>query len=252
MEIKILFSTSKGIDPKFGIITIGKYSVEPIGMTSSEHDRMTNKYLLRFDDTLKEGETSSQPLDEARLFLSWFATLVGTQLEMESGMLSSVPIPIHQDPHVYAHLKSTLNELPDFSTHLKQLFSADEEIAIQYIRASEVYQTAVNIMQTNVTLSFFLLTVSIECLSNKLDVGDGKCDKFISFILSNLPDKSDFPTEDDWRDILKEIYYNHRSGFVHGGKQIPDAVSLADKMNPEVHSKHDKWKRSKNTWPKVV
>ena len=203
MEVKILFSTSKNIHPKFANISIGKYVVEPIGAVPSEGVKMPNKYILRFEDVMKEGESSSQPLDEARLFLSWYATLLGTQLEIDSGMLSSIPIPIQQDPHIYANLRTTLDEIPDFSTLLKKMFSADEDIATQYIRACEVYQTAVNVMQTNVTLSFFLLTVSIECLSNKLGAGDGKCDKFISFILANLPDQSDFSTEDEWKGILK-------------------------------------------------
>ncbi|MDD5045197.1 MAG: hypothetical protein PHH69_07310 [Candidatus Omnitrophica bacterium] len=30
---------------------------------------------------------------------------------------------------------------------------------------------------------------------------------------------------------MKEIYYNHRSGFTHGGKKIPEAVDLADRLN---------------------
>lgn len=39
------------------------------------------------------------------------------------------------------------------------------------------------------------------------------------------------PTKEEWEEILKEIYYNHRSGFTHGGKSTPYAVILADRLN---------------------
>ena len=75
------------------------------------------------------------------------------------------------------------------------------------------------------------MTVAIECLSNKLGEGSGSCDKFINFILKYLPDKSSLETESDWKEFLKEVYYRHRSGFTHGGKEVPEAANLADRLN---------------------
>ena len=81
--------------------------------------------------------------------------------------------------------------------------------------------------------------MAIECLSNqtRAETDKGKCDSFISFILSYLPDKSQIETEEDWKELLKEVYYRHRSGFTHGGKEIPEATDIADRLN-RVYVKH--------------
>jgi hypothetical protein len=92
MEIKVLFETSKRIHPKYGNVNIGKYTIEPIASTSYDPAKATNKYLLRFEDVMREGDPGSQPIEEARLFLSWLAVLLGTQLEIESCMVSSAEL----------------------------------------------------------------------------------------------------------------------------------------------------------------
>ena len=243
--VKVLFTTSKRIHPKFGDLHVGRYTIEPLpgSFTLSHNVSATNRYLLRFQDTV--GDQGANPFEEARLFLSYFALLLGTRFHVESEMVDSVQSPSTTRRDYYPEFYDLIDELPEFDALIGRLLSLDTDLARQYLRACEVYQTAVRLIEENTTFSFFLLTVSIECLSTKVitgkrrreakgndeEVPKGACDKFIEFILTYLPSTDDFLTEKEWKEILKEIYYNHRSGFTHGGKSTPDAVVLADALN---------------------
>ncbi|MFZ2410610.1 MAG: hypothetical protein WAW23_03475 [Candidatus Methanoperedens sp.] len=233
MEVKILFTTSKELSATFGIIEIGKYKIEPLPTNPSNLAGSKIRHLLRFEDSIREGETVSQPLVEAQMFLSFFSLMMGSRLDIDSSMINDVKtdMPDSIATDTYKEYRGLIDSIPDFDAHIKKLMSSDYDIAKQFLRACEVYRTAVNLIGTNNTLSFFLLSIAIECLSNKISTKTGTCEKFVDFIYTYLPDKSDFATEEEWISILKEIYYSHISGFTHGGKLIPEAVRLADKLN---------------------
>lgn len=246
MSTKVLFTTSKRIHPKFGELHIGKYIIEPMpgSFVPSNDTTATNRYLLRFEVAADEDQ-DIQPFEEAQLFLSYLALLLGTRFHIEAEMMGSVQSPPTTRREYYPEFYELIKELPDFDILTEKLSSLDADLVRQYLRACEVYQTAVRLIEENATFSFFLLTVSIECLSTKVvtgtvkrdcrgetkEVPKGSCDKFVEFILTYLPNKEDFSTEDDWIEILREVYYNHRSGFTHGGKRIPEAATLADRLN---------------------
>lgn len=228
MEVKVLFRTSRRIHPKFGNVAFGKYTIEPLPTEGSLSTPATNKYLLRFDDEMRAEERRSNPAKEARLILSYLSLALGTKLDFDSLMINSVNSPLGTiDANRSGEL---LEELPPLDILHNKLQGADIDNARQFLRACEVYRTAVNALGQNNTLSYFLLTVAIECMANVLGQGNGKCDKFIDFILRYLPDRSEL-SEEDWRELLKEVYYRHRSGFTHGGKELPEASDLADRLN---------------------
>lgn len=229
MQLKVLFTTSKRIHQKFDNLVIGKYTIEPIPTSSPNSTGATNRYLLLFDDELKGG--SSHPNEDAKLFLSYLSLILGSKVKIESVMTDSAQFIETRTESTFKEYYSVIEELPDLDLMLQRLQSLENDIARQYLRACEVYRTALRLIDENNTLSFFLLTIAIECLSNKASKKEGKCEKFVDFILNYLPDKSDFKSTEEWNEILKEIYYNHRSGFTHGGKRVPEAVRLADELD---------------------
>lgn len=230
MEVKVLFHTSRRIHPKYGVLSIGKYSVEPLPTTETGAQPASNRYLLRFDDEIREGESGSQPQAEATLFLAYLSLIIGSRLHIESLMVNSVNVLVRQ-ASTYRDYQAIIEELPDIDSLIARFKKKNPEVARQFLRACEVYRSALNLMGENNTLSFFLFTIAVECLSNKVGRGNGSSDKFIDFILGYLPDKSSLPSEQDWRELLQQIYRRHRSGFTHGGKEIPEAVNLADRLN---------------------
>ncbi len=228
MQIKVLFRTSKRIHPKFGTVAFGKYVVEPLPTEASDSTSATDTYLMRFDHEMRPDENVANPEGEARLILSFLSLVLGTQLEYKALMIDSVNVP--PSPKPTSRGSELLEELPPLDIFHNKLQKADMDMARQFLRACEVYRSAINTLGDNNTLSYFLLTVAIECLSNKLGQGQGTCDKFIDFILRYLPDKSEL-SEDDWPQLLKEVYYRHRSAFTHGGKELPEASDLADRLD---------------------
>jgi len=233
MGVKVLFTTSKDIYPKYGVLKIGKYRIEPIPCNLSDSSKSKVRWLLKFQDEIQKGKRRSNPIGEAKLFLSSFALLTQSKLEIDSSMIENIKTGRFSSaiPDTYKEYRRDIKTLPDFELYLNNLNSLDPKIARQFLRACEVYRTAINLIGLNNTLSFFLLCVSIECVSNKVSNMGGNRDKFINFILTYLPTKADFETDADWENVLKEIYYNYRSGFTHGGKPIPEASSLADSCN---------------------
>ncbi len=231
MDIKIQFKISRKIHPKFQSLTIGKYIIEPIPSNSPGLKEATNMYMLRFQDEMREGERMTNPKAEGELFLACLSLFIGSKLHIESLMMNSVNTPQIIPAGTYNNYERTAEELLDLNNLTQKLMAKDMIIAKQFIRACEVYRVAMNLIPENITLSYFLLTISIECLSNVVILTGGNCDKFIGFILKYVQDKSDLKDEEEWKEFLKEIYYNHRSGFTHGGKDIPEAVELADRLN---------------------
>jgi len=230
MEVKVVFSSSRPIHPKVGILSTSKYRIEPIPDTSKEPVRSPKRYMLRFDDEIRQGEKASQPDAEARLFLSLFSVIIGSRISIEGSMINNVPLT-PATKVTYTNYETVVEDLPALDQAISDLSATTEEVARQYLRSCDVYRNALSLIGENNTLSFFLLTIAIECIANKVVQHGGTCDRFIEFVFTYLPNKTDFESEEEWRGILKEIYYRHRSGFTHGGKDVPEAAWLADKLN---------------------
>lgn len=230
-EIKVLFTSSRKIHPQFSDISLGKYIIEPVPSEDSDNSNATNQYLLRFIDEFDEEQGRSTPSREAQLILSFVSLTLGTNIEIKSLMINSVNFGVFSQDVAASSLIGVISELPDLSQYLMKFHSLDIDLARQFIRAANVYKTSVSLIGQNNTLSFFLLTVAIECLSNKVIDDGGKCDKFIAFI-SNFSDGfAPLDSDEDFIGLLKEVYYNHRSGFTHGGKEIPEATNVADQLD---------------------
>jgi len=232
-EFKALFTSSKDIQAKFGIIKVGKYIIEPLPTNSGNQAGSKINYLLRFEDDFREWEMSSNPIEEAQLFLSFLSLQLGSRLEIDSSMINNVKITMPDSIYtdIYKEYRSMVTSLPDLNVRLKEVMSLENSIATQFLRACEIYRAAINLIGENNTLSFFLLSIAIECLSNKISLKRGTCEKFVDFITTYYPDTINFKDDKEYISVLKEIYYNHRSAFTHGGKAIPEASHLADQLN---------------------
>ena len=230
-EVKVLFTSSKRIHPQFSDVTFGKYAIEPIPSDEVDETKATNQYLLRFIDQFDKEKGRSSPSREAQLVLSFLSLTFGTNVEIKSFMINSVNFGLFSQDSAASSLLGMITELPDLSEFLMKFSSLEIELARQFIRAANVYKTSVSLIGQNNTLAFFLLSVSIECLSNKVINEGGKCDKFIEFIIQFSDGYAGLDSEKELVSLLKEVYYNHRSGFTHGGKEIPEATNVADQLD---------------------
>ena len=121
-------------------------------------------------------------------------------------------------------------------------FSLGDTLGRQLFREFRSYAFSLEFIPSDVTFAFFLLCVAVECLSSRDEIiphlhlePDGKsCERFCRFIATYLPRELKAGDEQNdalLRELLKTIYYSHRSGFVHGGKDVSEACILADRAS---------------------
>jgi hypothetical protein len=232
LEITARFKSSRRLAPKLGKVEFGKYKIVPIP-TSNEIPKSaaTDEYLLVFTDTSRPGDGGvSQPDIEAQLFLSFLSLVLRARLELVAIMHNQVNARYAESGSLHRTFEGTIEGIRDPEVIVGKLNGLSPKIGEQFLRACEVYREALNISLRNATVSFFLLTVAVECLANKVSKKNGSCERFVDFISNNIPDEFE-PKDKTLRvQLLKEIYYRHRSGFTHGGKQLPEAVAMADNL----------------------
>lgn len=101
----------------------------------------------------------------------------------------------------------------------------------QFLRSCNAYRTALSLIDSNPTLSFFLLVTAIEAVSNKVIGSDEVSKNFRSFILRYLPNsfKEDLEDEKLVHLLIKQAY-DMRCAFTHGGIGISIATLSADDL----------------------
>jgi len=116
----------------------------------------------------------------------------------------------------------------------------------RFVNAIQAFQSAVALLDSNPTLSFFLSVVAIECLSNYVDlVGvKGPREKFVKFVSKYLHpemslEKSDLTKFEQTLDTA----YRIRSSFAHSGQHLPNPVRLADALNVRAVTYPDRGKK---------
>lgn len=225
--MKVAFELSRRLAHQLGVLTIGRYTIEPI--PSDNPAESTGTYLLRFGDEGVAGQ--SQPSTEAELFLSFLSLSLCSRLYIGATMIGNSNVGQLSNRNVYGTpFDGVVDDMQSVKALWARFLSLEIDLARQVIRSCEVYRTAVNMIGQNNTFAFFLLTIAVECLSNKVMSGQGTCDRFVAFVLKYCLEKGNVPDDEQLAMLLKEVYYNHRSGFTHGGKQIPQAVFLADQL----------------------
>jgi len=243
MEIKTLFSSSSRIAPSFGSITAGKYNIEPVPEEFDSKVSATGTYLLRFSDDIEKGPGHSNPFKETDVFLSFLSLVLDSEIHVKGVMANSVNSPSDIVSGQPQQPRIVIKDDPEVDKHLGNMSHLDEIMAKQILRACGVYSAALHNTNRNPTLSFFLLAVAVECVSNKVMDEGGPRKKFIDF-LSKFGESSHDLDPDKFRKLIREIYDRHRSGFTHGGKEVPNAAIMADRLNrPYIrHLEEDKEK----------
>ena len=224
---------SREITPILSNIKIDKYDIESLPNAESDFLVNNNQLLLKFEDELFNKKRSSNPYVESELLLSFLSLITRSKLNIEGMSINDLKSEMSS---LYPHYSYTeeIKSLPDVKSLFYKLNCCEENIARQFLRACDAYKNALNMIGSYNTLSYFLLCIAIECMSNKVIKEDGTCNRFIEFIHRYLPEDTINTEKDEkFNKLLRHVYYNHRSGFTHGGKSLSVAVNLADKMDKD-------------------
>jgi tetratricopeptide (TPR) repeat protein len=236
----------------FSGITFGKYALSPLPTKSK--DEFKTELLLNFIDVWKEGQSGSNPEKEGEIILSWLSLILRQKIKVNSVRLNEVSI---SNPN---QIKIFFDSPIIFPENLYNLYTKFKSLPLdlleRYLRACECYQQALLTSNNNPSVSFFLLVVSVECLSNKeqdfyeylIKKFDGKKEiskeeinkiydlfieeygikkNFINFIMSHYENWNGQISEEEFKKFLSSIY-DIRSSFTHKGENLEKYIKFVD------------------------
>ena len=235
IETKLILN--KGFPPHTPEVKFGRYLIRSVPSSSPTE----TEAILSFTSTYESSAGGSHPEGEVDIVCRLLSVVFDTRVKKAGIRINEIDIPTIETPEK--------NRYPQFfgvfdptqiNDYFTRVLSLDEDLARQFIRASHAYSFALEFIPSDPTFAFFLLVVAIECMSSQktvipfseLDPESNKCERFCRFITLFLPDKykgNDERNKELFTDLLKTVYYSHRSGFVHGGKEVSLAALLADK-----------------------
>lgn len=200
--------------------------------------------ILTFINTYKDPKGGgSHPEEEANIIIRLLSMFLNSRIKKKGLRINEIDIPVanSQNNGQYARFFGIFDHT-NLGNFIQRTLSLDEDLARQFIRACHTYSFALEFIPSDPTFAFFLLVVSGECMSSQnkiitfsdLNPACKSCERFCKFITTFLLDefKGDDEENDDlFYELLKTIYYSHRSGFAHGGKEIPAAALMADMKN---------------------
>ena len=210
--------------------------------------------MLDFIDKWKDEQTGSNPEKEGEIILSWLSLILTQKVKLNSVRLNEVSISDTNQGNIIFNSPIIFPEnLSDLYTKFKSL---SLEVLERYLRACECYQQSLLTSSNNPSVSFFLLVVSIECLTNKeqdfheylikeLDekneVSKQEINKihesfiteygikknFINFIMSHYSGWNSQFSEEEFKKFLSSVY-DIRSSFTHKGENLEKYIKFVD------------------------
>ena len=241
-KVEAKVSLSKKLPPILGDsqIEFANYHLRSIPSSILEKSEGIIQFYDRYIESTGHG---SHPVGEADIVIKLLSLFFGTDIDREGVTLNSVDVPAEflNPRNQYPHFQGTA-ELDGLDKYFERVLSLNEDLAKQFIRACNTYSVALNFIPSDPTFAFFLLVVSVECLSSQsaiissdeMNIDGKKCERFCNFVMTYLPEAKkgeDECNEVLFKELLKTAYYVHRSAFVHAGKEVSKAAIMADKVN---------------------
>jgi hypothetical protein len=203
-------------------IRFDSYRIRPIPTFGGE------EVILEFKDEWAEGQLASNPVQEAKLVLSWLAVVLRSRLNAGPAEVNNVPVSAGESS--YRQFLGSIDPPSDLQALFDKLCSLDDKTLRTYLRACDLYHLAARVIDDRPSLANFLLVSSIECLGTIITPGGSFEKSFFNFIKAFCP-KAVLGTDisQDTLDRLLMTIRSYRSQYAHGGKDVPVASLVADK-----------------------
>ena len=232
-EMKLVLS--KGFPPGTQVLSCGRYELRPVPTASAD-----GEVVLSFLDSWEGENGGSHPEEEASIVARCLSLSIDARVKPAGIRVNHIDIPAaparERTSYPQFYGKCDPSRVP---VHVDRLLSLSDDLARQFARAASTYSFSLDFIPSDPTFAFFLLVVAVECLSSQdavipyaeLDADRKKCERFCRFVRTFLPDPVRTADERDealFTELVKTVYYSHRSGFVHGGREVSVAALLAD------------------------
>jgi hypothetical protein len=191
--------------------------------------------VLSFEDARIHEHGFSNPEEEARIILDIISLLSGTTWTVTGGRVGGVDWLGIRKRVLDLEGKRLAGDM-DLTRKVTDALRLDKETLQQFIRATHAFTLGIQAGATDLALSYLLLVTSVECLSSlesyipnsELNRDNKSVERYVRFIreFCSTPEEfDDEKGEEGFIQNLKTVYYRHRSGFVHSGKEVPSAAS---------------------------
>lgn len=235
MKVQLRCSLGRRFPRAGGVVTFGRYRVIPIPTTPGGEQ----EGIFEFEEP-ERPSGHAHPEGEAKILLSVLALLLDCEVARTGFSING--IDIDQDAKAASLVcldTKPINEM-DLSVPIHQLLCSSEQLLKQLIRASNAYHLALHASALDITLAFLLLVTSVECISsqeevipntelNKVNKSTERFCRVVRMYCRDISKHYPADGEEGLVQHLKTIYYVHRSSFVHSGKEVSIASSVADR-----------------------
>lgn len=194
--------------------------------------------ILSFEEPMLKGHAN--PEEEGEIVLSVLSLVFDCKVRKTGYRINALDISGSNDrkPHLDEHFGGAIQS-GDYAAHIKNLFTLGDQLAKQFIRASNAYSLAIASVELDSSLSFLLLVTALECISTQetflansvLDKSKKSTERYCRLVQTycdNAVELHPRGGEKDFIRDLKTVYYSHRSAFVHGGREVSIASKIAD------------------------
>ena len=192
--------------------------------------------ILEFEDEVSGSH--SNPEHEGEIALSILSLLFNCRVYKTGYRANGLDITGHsrfESPSAEAVVDPT-----GAGDTIESIFTFTPQLTVQFIRACNAYSLALHARELDRTLAFLLLVTSLECLSSQeefipnaeLSKSAKSTERYVRLVQTFcFPVEDLYPNGDSAAFIrnLKTVYFSHRSGFVHGGKEVSIASDIADR-----------------------
>lgn len=232
-EIRCEFSRRFSIAQ--GDVDLFRYCLKPL---PSKYGGQQEAILI-FVDKMEKGHSDAE--HEGEIFLSFMSLLFNCRVNKTGYRVNG--IDIGGDRPAKAHLPELFEgqiATGDAAAMVSHLFTLGDQLTKQFVRACNAYSLAITSAELDRSLSFLLLVTALECISTQeefcsnavLDKAKKSTERYCRLVSAYCGEVENlYPSggEKAFLRDLKTVYYSHRSGFVHSGKEVSIASKVADR-----------------------
>lgn len=231
--VKTRFISSRAFPFPLATVEIDDFQIDPIPSGNREQEaifRFEFFHRTRPPLDLEKMQLANIGEIESRMWLALLSLIgesnvrfQGTSVNGESTSAQRLKYRFSQQPPIDFSVVEHYYEM------LAQLRGRDRE---RFVNSARIYQSAVSLMDSNPSLSFFLFVVTVECLSNYVEKTGKSREKFVRFIAKYLHASMSREKSDLFKfEHRLDTAYRIRNSFVHAGQDMPGTVWLADRLD---------------------
>jgi len=191
MNVETRVILSKSFPSGQSRVQFGGYEIRPIPAVRTGEAEAVLQFQNRYEAPIGGG---SHPEEEANIVRNLLSVILESRVRRTGLRINSTEIPFHPAANIYSRYTGNF-QTDEIEKYFHKTVHLPVDLARQLSRACRAYASALEFIPSDSTFAFFLLVVSVECLSSQaaiipsseLHLDSKKCERFCTFIDRYLP-----------------------------------------------------------------